>query len=142
MTACSFQTYHPLYFYDLLALSNCCGSCLAWNIFYLIPNYYQFHLSNFFIFLFQTITLFHYQYVLCSTSNFTLASFIKTSFLTSQNVSWCIGAARLPGFYVCVGGGGERLLPEWYTEKGKLVCKFLIFFTHHISILILQWPTS
>ncbi|XP_074572852.1 monodehydroascorbate reductase 3, cytosolic-like [Curcuma longa] len=28
------------------------------------------------------------------------------------------GAARLPGFYVCVGSGGERLLPEWYTEKG------------------------
>ncbi|CAK9169288.1 unnamed protein product [Ilex paraguariensis] len=22
------------------------------------------------------------------------------------------GAARLPGFYVCVGSGGERLLPE------------------------------
>ncbi|KAJ4979576.1 hypothetical protein NE237_010356 [Protea cynaroides] len=28
------------------------------------------------------------------------------------------GAARLPGFHVCVGSGGERLLPEWYTEKG------------------------
>lgn len=28
------------------------------------------------------------------------------------------GAARLPGFYVCVGSGGERLLPEWYMEKG------------------------
>ncbi|KZV48945.1 Monodehydroascorbate reductase family protein [Dorcoceras hygrometricum] len=28
------------------------------------------------------------------------------------------GTARLPGFHVCVGGGGERLLPEWYTEKG------------------------
>ncbi|XP_010543453.1 PREDICTED: monodehydroascorbate reductase 2 [Tarenaya hassleriana] len=28
------------------------------------------------------------------------------------------GAARLPGFYVCVGSGGEKLLPEWYTEKG------------------------
>ncbi|KAK9156696.1 hypothetical protein Scep_003270 [Stephania cephalantha] len=26
--------------------------------------------------------------------------------------------ARLPGFHVCVGIGGERLLPEWYTEKG------------------------
>ncbi|CAL0326751.1 unnamed protein product [Lupinus luteus] len=26
--------------------------------------------------------------------------------------------ARLPGFHVCVGSGGERLLPEWYTEKG------------------------
>ncbi|KAK8557068.1 hypothetical protein V6N13_035173 [Hibiscus sabdariffa] len=27
-------------------------------------------------------------------------------------------AARLPGFHVCVGSGGERLLPEWYKEKG------------------------
>ncbi|RRT48773.1 hypothetical protein GW17_00004747 [Ensete ventricosum] len=26
-------------------------------------------------------------------------------------------AARLPGFHVCVGSGGERLLPEWYAEK-------------------------
>ncbi|KAL0910677.1 hypothetical protein M5K25_018754 [Dendrobium thyrsiflorum] len=28
------------------------------------------------------------------------------------------GAARLPGFHVCVGSGGERLPPEWYVEKG------------------------
>ncbi|CAN6694437.1 unnamed protein product [Malus baccata var. baccata] len=28
------------------------------------------------------------------------------------------GAARLPGFHVCVGSGGEKLLPEWYAEKG------------------------
>ncbi|XP_008226785.2 PREDICTED: monodehydroascorbate reductase, seedling isozyme-like [Prunus mume] len=28
------------------------------------------------------------------------------------------GAARLPGFHVCVGSGGERLLPEWYVTKG------------------------
>ena len=27
-------------------------------------------------------------------------------------------AARLPGFHTCVGSGGEKLLPEWYTEKG------------------------
>ncbi|GFY97809.1 monodehydroascorbate reductase 1 [Actinidia rufa] len=26
--------------------------------------------------------------------------------------------ARLPGFHTCVGSGGERLLPEWYAEKG------------------------
>ncbi|KAJ7971519.1 Monodehydroascorbate reductase [Quillaja saponaria] len=26
--------------------------------------------------------------------------------------------ARLPGFNVTVGSGGERLLPEWYKEKG------------------------
>jgi hypothetical protein len=29
------------------------------------------------------------------------------------------GAARLPGFHTCVGGGGERQGPEWYTEKGE-----------------------
>eukprot|EP00252_Welwitschia_mirabilis_P014249 TRINITY_DN31349_c0_g1_i1.p1 TRINITY_DN31349_c0_g1~~TRINITY_DN31349_c0_g1_i1.p1 ORF type:complete len:435 (-),score=121.38 TRINITY_DN31349_c0_g1_i1:287-1591(-) len=28
------------------------------------------------------------------------------------------GAARLPGFHVCVGSGGERQPPEWYPEKG------------------------
>ncbi|KAL1822531.1 hypothetical protein ACET3Z_009309 [Daucus carota] len=28
------------------------------------------------------------------------------------------GAARLPGFHTCVGSGGEKLLPEWYTDKG------------------------
>ncbi|KAM3324981.1 hypothetical protein P3S67_000105 [Capsicum chacoense] len=28
------------------------------------------------------------------------------------------GAARLPGFHVCVGSGGEKQLPEWYAEKG------------------------
>uniref|UniRef100_A0A7I4AYM5 monodehydroascorbate reductase (NADH) n=1 Tax=Physcomitrium patens TaxID=3218 RepID=A0A7I4AYM5_PHYPA len=27
-------------------------------------------------------------------------------------------AARLPGFHVCVGSGGERQLPDWYAEKG------------------------
>ncbi|GJD06133.1 Monodehydroascorbate reductase [Galdieria sulphuraria] len=26
--------------------------------------------------------------------------------------------ARLPGFHTCVGSGGERLSPEWYTEHG------------------------
>ncbi|GMH28858.1 hypothetical protein Nepgr_030701 [Nepenthes gracilis] len=26
--------------------------------------------------------------------------------------------ARLPGFYTCVGSGGERQTPEWYKEKG------------------------
>ncbi|XP_047330540.1 monodehydroascorbate reductase, seedling isozyme-like [Impatiens glandulifera] len=31
---------------------------------------------------------------------------------------------RLPGFHVCVGSGGERLLPEWYVEKGiELILK-------------------
>ncbi|PKA47551.1 Monodehydroascorbate reductase [Apostasia shenzhenica] len=28
------------------------------------------------------------------------------------------GFARLPGFHVCVGSGGERLLPQWYSENG------------------------
>jgi len=28
------------------------------------------------------------------------------------------GAARLPGFHVCVGSGGDKQPPEWYTEKG------------------------
>jgi len=27
--------------------------------------------------------------------------------------------ARLPGFHTCVGGGGERQLPEWYAENGE-----------------------
>ena len=31
------------------------------------------------------------------------------------------GTARLPGFHVCVGSGGERLLPEWYKEKGDTI---------------------
>ncbi|GAB2252562.1 hypothetical protein Droror1_Dr00005409 [Drosera rotundifolia] len=26
--------------------------------------------------------------------------------------------SRLPGFYTCVGAGGERQTPEWYTDKG------------------------
>ncbi|KAL8098455.1 hypothetical protein AgCh_031275 [Apium graveolens] len=29
-----------------------------------------------------------------------------------------IGAARLLGFHTCVGSGGEKLLPEWYADKG------------------------
>lgn len=28
------------------------------------------------------------------------------------------GAARLPGFHTCVGGGGERQEPAWYESKG------------------------
>ncbi|GFR52753.1 hypothetical protein Agub_g15360 [Astrephomene gubernaculifera] len=31
---------------------------------------------------------------------------------------YLVGAARLPGFHTCVGGGGERQPPEWYGEKG------------------------
>merc|ERR1719487_2630243 len=26
--------------------------------------------------------------------------------------------ARLPGFHTCVGGGGDRQVPEWYKENG------------------------
>lgn len=37
------------------------------------------------------------------------------------------GTARLPGFHVCVGSGGERLLPEWYKENGiELILKTTI----------------
>ncbi|KAK4478723.1 hypothetical protein RD792_014221, partial [Penstemon davidsonii] len=36
----------------------------------------------------------------------------------SDNNEFPPGTARLPGFHVCVGSGGERLLPEWYAEKG------------------------
>ena len=36
------------------------------------------------------------------------------------------GTARLPGFHTCVGSGGERLLPDWYKEKGTVV--FLLKF--------------
>ncbi|KAL8545359.1 hypothetical protein ACS0TY_005510 [Phlomoides rotata] len=32
------------------------------------------------------------------------------------------GTARLPGFHVCVGSGGERLLPECW--KWNMFCKF------------------
>ena len=28
------------------------------------------------------------------------------------------GAARLPGFHTCVGGGGARQEPAWYEEQG------------------------
>jgi monodehydroascorbate reductase (NADH) len=28
------------------------------------------------------------------------------------------GAARLPNFHVCVGSGGTKQPPEWYTEHG------------------------
>ncbi|PNH08943.1 putative monodehydroascorbate reductase, cytoplasmic isoform 2 [Tetrabaena socialis] len=31
---------------------------------------------------------------------------------------YLLGQARLPGFHTCVGGGGERQTPEWYTDKG------------------------
>lgn len=42
--------------------------------------------------------------------------------------------ARLPGFHVCVGSGGERLLPEWYKEKGT----FMFCTVHHMLIMIEQ----
>lgn len=28
------------------------------------------------------------------------------------------GAARLPGFHTCVGGGGDRQEAPWYKDKG------------------------
>lgn len=37
-----------------------------------------------------------------------------------NNRNWFFAApARLPGFHVCVGSGGERQLPEWYKDNGK-----------------------
>ncbi|KAK4757431.1 hypothetical protein SAY87_018732 [Trapa incisa] len=33
-------------------------------------------------------------------------------------MSLSAGFARLPGFHVCVGSGGERQPPEWYKENG------------------------
>lgn len=33
-------------------------------------------------------------------------------------LSVCAGAARLPGFHTCVGGGGERQEGAWYAGKG------------------------
>jgi hypothetical protein len=35
-------------------------------------------------------------------------------------------AARLPGFHVCVGTGGEKLLPELYAEKGTIVSRYSV----------------
>ncbi|KAB5552293.1 hypothetical protein DKX38_009604 [Salix brachista] len=43
--------------------------------------------------------------------------FPEGSFVHHENL-FDVGTARLPGFHVCVGSGGERLLPEWYKEKG------------------------
>lgn len=42
--------------------------------------------------------------------------------------------ARLPGFHVCVGSGGERLLPEWYQEKGDFG-----FHSHFLRSTLLIW---
>ncbi|CAL5420730.1 unnamed protein product [Camellia sinensis] len=36
----------------------------------------------------------------------------------SKALDFLESPARLPGFHVCVRSGGERLLPEWYAEKG------------------------
>lgn len=55
-----------------------------------------------------------------------------SSFSTKSYLHYIIfpaGTARLPGFHTCVGSGGERLLPDWYTEKGISDSLFL----NHIS---------
>jgi len=39
--------------------------------------------------------------------------------LTGNGFCFVTAPARLPGFHVCVGSGGERQLPTWYAEKGK-----------------------
>lgn len=54
-------------------------------------------------------------------------------------------AARLPGFHVCVGSGGERQLPDWYAEKGILfqpytvIVKFIIIVCHDAGKLEPYW---
>ncbi|KAI7999924.1 Monodehydroascorbate reductase [Camellia lanceoleosa] len=35
-----------------------------------------------------------------------------------HNAIYFAAPARLLGLHVCVGSGGERLLPKWYAEKG------------------------
>ena len=46
-----------------------------------------------------------------------------------NNRNWFVAApARLPGFHVCVGSGGERQLPEWYKDNGKALSFFGFFF--------------
>lgn len=43
----------------------------------------------------------------------------------------CAGAARLPGFHTCVGGGGERQEAAWYDAKGT---------AHKYSTSLVQLP--
>ncbi|KAM0844342.1 hypothetical protein ACQ4PT_057120 [Festuca glaucescens] len=43
---------------------------------------------------------------------------LRMSACAQQGLPLPQNAARLPGFHTCVGSGGEKLLPEWYTEKG------------------------
>lgn len=46
-----------------------------------------------------------------------------------ENGNWFVAApARLPGFHVCVGSGGERQLPEWYKDNGKGLSFFFFLF--------------
>ena len=35
--------------------------------------------------------------------------------------------ARLPGFHTCVGSGGDRQAPEWYTDNGKRLTDMSIY---------------
>lgn len=49
--------------------------------------------------------------------------YTQDSFVHHENL-FHVGTARLPGFHVCVGSGGERLLPEWYKEKGECYFNF------------------
>nr|GEW72015.1 monodehydroascorbate reductase [Tanacetum cinerariifolium] len=46
----------------------------------------------------------------------------------SKGYMFSEGAARLPGFHVCVGSGGEPQPPEWYTEKGIDVVFYVIVY--------------
>lgn len=54
-----------------------------------------------------------------------------------NNRNWFFAApARLPGFHVCVGSGGERQLPEWYKDNGKGLSFFFLLF--NITLLQLR----
>lgn len=49
--------------------------------------------------------------------------------LTSLWLFYVTAPARLPGFHVCVGSGGEKQLPDWYAEKGKCSKSYLCLFS-------------
>ncbi len=44
--------------------------------------------------------------------------------------------ARLPGFHVTVGSGGERQPPEWYPANGYILCYIFLCFE---SLELICW---
>ena len=57
--------------------------------------------------------------ILVTTFLYQLVMFVSLYNLEIHATIYFAAPARLPGFHVCVGSGGERLLPDWYTEKGN-----------------------